>query len=255
MKTYVKLILLLAIPLLLLIVWAFLSEDFSGGTLPARADFSALLPDTEARMADSLTTAEPQEKQVDTTAQRILFFGDSMVEGLMGRIAQRATAGSHDITSVVWYSSGTRQWADTDTLQHFINEVQPTYVLVCLGANQLFVRNLHEVDKEIERIVERLGGTPFVWISPPNWKDDTGINELIIKHVGPDRYFDSRHLSLARRNDHAHPTAAAAREWADTVCNWLSTTQPRHPISLPQPSQAAKGNRQNAKTVLLQPMQ
>lgn len=260
MKTYAKLILLLATTLLLLIGWAFLSENFtSGGTLPARADFSVLLPDTTAQADDNLTTTDtmpqPQEKQVDTTAQRILFFGDSMVEGLMGRIAQRATAGNHNITSVVWYSSGTRLWADTDTLSHFINEVQPTYIFVCLGANQLFVRNLHEVDKEIKRIVDRLGETPFVWISPPNWKDDTGINELIIKHVGPDRYFDSRHLILARRSDHAHPTAAAAREWADTICNWLATTLPRHPISLPEPNQAAKGNSQNVKTVLLQPVQ
>ncbi|MBP3228809.1 MAG: SGNH/GDSL hydrolase family protein [Bacteroidaceae bacterium] len=191
-------------------------------------------------------------KEVDTTAQRILFFGDSMVEGLMGRMDDYAEHNGHQLTSVVWYSSGTRLWAETDTLQHFLNEVRPSYVLICLGANQLFARNLQEVDKEIGSIIARLGTTPYVWVSPPNWKDDTGINELIIKHVGNERYFDSRHLTLARRRDRAHPTAEAAVQWCDTVCSWLSTLQPAHPIRMTRPD--TRGHRKS-RVILLQPVQ
>ncbi len=252
MKTYLKLIALLVLPLVMAAGWyLFAQETGREQTLLASIDFSSLLlpsspPDTLFQAAEQ----EPQ-KEVDTTAQRILFFGDSMVEGLKEPMADYAAA-KHELTSVVWYSSGTRLWAQTDTLQHFLREVQPTYVFVCLGSNQLFVRNLGEVDNEIRRIVEKIGDIPFVWISPPNWKDDTGINELIIKHVGRDRYFDSRHLTLARRKDHAHPTPSAACQWCDTICSWLSTLEPRHPLRLVKP--LGKPHR-TARTVLLQPVQ
>ena len=259
MKTYAKLFLLLLFPLLLLVGWYFLApmtdwaEDF-----PARADLSVLVPDTSA--TDTLPGAEAQQlaevKQVDSTAQRILFFGDSMVEGLKGPMAKYATGAGHEITSVVWYSSNTHLWADTDTLQHFLREVNPTYVFVCLGSNQLFVRDLPVVDKNIATIVEKLGTIPFIWISPPNWKDDTGINELIIKHVGADRYFDSRHLTLARKSDHAHPTVAAAGIWCDTICAWLATLEPRHPLLMQKSDSLRSGSSPAApRTILLQPVQ
>lgn len=240
---------------MLLAGWYFLTKEIEReGTFPACADFSALVPD--AATSDSIMVSKMEEqllsKEIDTTAQRILFFGDSMVEGLKGPMADYAEANGHELTSVVWYSSNTHLWADTDTLQHFIDEVKPTYILVCLGSNQLFVRDLPVVEKNIASIVGKMGETPFVWISPPNWKDDTGINDLIIKQVGADRYFDSRSLTLARRSDHAHPTVAAAVQWCDTICSWLSTLQPRHPVCMQKPE--GKGKR-NSRVVLLQPVQ
>lgn len=245
---------MLAIPLMLLVGWFFLVERMEWGSVPfSRADFSALGADTGAsgKLDDLDDATPPVAKEIDTTAHRILFFGDSMVEGLKGMMAQHAAANGHELTSIIWYSSTTDWWANTDTLQHFIQEVRPTYILICLGANELFVRDLLAVDKNIANIVRQIGKTPFAWISPPNWKEDTGINELIIKNVGADRYFDSRHLELARRSDHAHPTPAAAVQWCNKVCAWLSTLQPRHPIRMQKPVDKVK---RSSRVVVLQPM-
>lgn len=144
-----------------------------------------------------------------------------MVEGLSQHFNYWAEQNGHTLQSVVWYSSSTELWATSDTLNVFLNRVQPTFIVICLGSNELFVRDLDRREGYIRQIVSKLGDTPFVWVSPPNWKDDTGINDRIISVVGKSRYFDSRHLTLERRADHAHPTLAAAGQWMELIANWL----------------------------------
>ncbi len=63
--------------------------------------------------------------------------------------------------------------------------------------------------------------TPFVWINPPAWKEDTGISELIKKNVDTERHFDSRGLKMARKSDGAHPTRDGAQVWADAIVAFL----------------------------------
>lgn len=173
----------------------------------------------------------------DSTKLRILFFGDSMLEGLAKRLCDYTMENGYDLTSVIWYSSSTKLWAETDTLQYFFDKVKPDFVMLCLGSNELFVRDLEKRDRYIGRLVDKLAGLPFIWISPPNWKDDSGINQLIIDHIGMDRYFDSRHLTLERSSDHAHPTHEAAALWMDTVAVWMSSSASRHPLRLDKPTE------------------
>ena len=82
-------------------------------------------------------------------------------------------------------------------------------------------------EKYIEDIIQEADttNTPFVWIGPPNWKDDTGINELIAKHLGPKRFYSSAHFrdKLKRGSDGAHPTRAAAAIWTDSIAAWYVT--------------------------------
>jgi hypothetical protein len=111
---------------------------------------------------------------------------------------------------------------------------------VCLCSNELFVRDLDDRDTYIKQIVRKIGDTPFVWISPPNWKEDTGINELIISNVGTNRYFDSRHLELKRGRDKVHPTFDAAEGWMDTVAVWMNSPQTAHPIRMDKPAEKRK---------------
>ena len=110
-------------------------------------------------------------------------------------------------------------------------------MVVCLCSNELFVRDLKERSGYIERVVSKIGDLPFVWISPPNWKEDTGINDLIIKHVGVDRYFDSRHLELKRGRDRVHPTFDAAEVWMDSVAVWMMGSDTKHPIRMSLPEE------------------
>lgn len=248
MKQYIKLILLLLIPLLLIMCYSIWDKDL----WLEKADFSKLedtinsmktVNDTTdtAIAADTIVIAETEkEVELDTASHRILFFGDSMLEGLGRRLCDYSMQNGHELTSVIWYSSTSKHWAETDTLQHFINKVQPTFIVVCLCSNELFVRDLDDRDTYIKRVVEKIADTPFIWISPPNWKEDTGINELIISNVGHDRYFDSRNLELKRGRDKVHPTFDAAETWMDTVAVWMSGKETAHPIRMDKPAEKRK---------------
>ena len=171
----------------------------------------------------------PEPEGPDTSAHRILFVGDSMVEGLRYRLSQYATANGHTMQCVIWYSSSSKYWAKGDTLTHFIRKFDPTYVFLCIGANELFVRNLDEREAAVGKIVREIGDLPFIWIGPPNWKPDTGINDILLRHCGKKRYYPSLRLQYQRAKDGAHPVLASYNMWADSVSTWLRDSS-AHPI-------------------------
>ena len=189
--------------------------------------------------------------EIDSSAQRILFFGDSMVEGLLRRMNSYAYANGHTITNVVWYSSTTEIWAKTDTLRYFINKVKPTFAMISIGANEQFLKDAGSREPRIRQILKALGDTPFVWIGVPAWKEDTGINDLTQRVVGKSRYFDSRGLTLMRGRDHMHPTFSAACEWMDSVAVWMASPKTAHPIRMDKPTDVEK---HTYKTYALQPI-
>ena len=256
MKNQWKTLLLLATALTVVVAYALCSDDIHFDVRLEKSDLTKVF---QSRLDDSLSakaglaayedSLRRAREHPDTTRQRILFFGDSMLEGLMRRLSDYAEHNGHSMHTVVWYSSTSEIWAKTDTLEHFIRQEKPTYAIVCLCANELFVKDLDQREKYIQTILHKLEGIPYVWVSPPNWKEDTGINDLIIKHVGRDRYFDSRHLTLERGRDHAHPTFSAAVVWADTIASWLSSPNTLHPIRMDIPTQKA----QHPKVTLLMP--
>lgn len=291
MKPFVKIIVLLAIPLTLVVCYSFSSIEIGNGDFQLeKADLSMfrryfptfsveksyedsiaevasrmptdcwpridtlppyseddLAPEIEEADAvpnvvssESIAIAESKPIRVavpDSTKFRIMIFGDSMLEWLSKRLCDYAMENGYDLSSVMWYSSSTKLWAETDTLQYFLDRIKPDYIMLCLGSNELFVRDLAKREKYIAKIVQRISDKPFVWISPPNWKPDTGINELIIHAVGTNCYFDSRNLELERASDNAHPTRTAAALWADTIVSWLRSSSPRYPLPMNRPTE------------------
>ena len=242
----IKVLLILFIALLCIITYALIpkSEALAESIVPLRIPTNTEVPidSTLLAKADSSQTEARKPKEVDTCAQRILFVGDSMLETLGRRAADYALQNGHEIETVVWYSSNSKLWSETDTLQYFIRKHKPTFIMICLCGNELFVRDLDNRDRYIKRIVKKIGKTPFVWISPPNWKDDTGINELILKNVGRERYFDSTHYRgrMARKRDHAHPTQEAANWWMDSIALWMNSLETAHPIRMARPDTVAR---------------
>lgn len=176
----------------------------------------------------------PRPAAPDTSRQYILLTGDSMAEGLMFAFKQYAQHNGHTLKTIIWYGSTTTTWARTDTLRKLISRYKPTYVFLALGSNELFVRNIGEREPSIRDIVKQAGDTPFVWIGPPNWKEDTGIGELLSRNAGPGRYFVSRHLTFERASDGRHPSRRASAYWADTISSWVMRAG-RHPIRLSKP--------------------
>lgn len=172
---------------------------------------------------------------VDTAAKTILFIGDSMLEGLSPRLAAYANASGHRLYSVIWYSSTSQIWGESHKLTHYIDSLHPDYLFICLGANELFVRDIKEKRRKyVKGIVNEIRDIPFLWIGPPNWRDDTGINELIAENTPRGCYFKSDGMKFDRKKDGAHPTASSAILWMDSIVRWMPDHS-AHPIRLVTP--------------------
>lgn len=254
MDSRTKVLLILVIVLACTLVYALTPDDFT--ITLKKLDLSSLSTDTVAMetvdivamdeaMTDTMVVeAYEPVKTVDNHPQRIFFFGDSMVEGLMRRFGDYAGHNGHELDVVCWYSSTSDKWANTGTLEHYIAKYSPTFIVACLCGNELFVRDLPKREKNIKKIISIIDTIPFVWVSPPNWRDDTGINDLILKHAGKERYFDSRHLNLQRGKDHMHPTFSAAAIWMDTIAVWMGSKETSHPIKMEKPTSKHKPTHQ-----------
>ncbi len=186
---------------------------------------------------------------MDTTAKTILFIGDSMLEGLGPRLAAYAKENGHTLINVIWYSSTTEIWGASTRLKERIAEFHPDYIFVCLGANELFVSDIkRKRQKYLDNMLQQIGSIPYVWIGPPNWKPDTGINDMLQETCEPGSFYLSNGQHFDRAKDGAHPTHASAAAWCDRVCKWVMT-QSAHPIRLNKP-QAAKAR---CRTIVYQP--
>lgn len=159
---------------------------------------------------------------VDSSAQRFLLIGDSMLEGLGLRLNDYCQENGHTMNSVIWYSSSTLWYGNCDTISYFIKKFDPTYVILVIGGNELFIRDiLKDRDTYAKHIIKQVGNLKFLWIGPPNWKKDTGINKLIVRNVGRRRYFPSLDLTYDRCRDGAHPTTKSAYSWMDSVASFM----------------------------------
>lgn len=217
------------------------------GTPPAE---TCNLPVDSAALAavEEPEVAKPAE--VDTMPKSILFIGDSMLEGLSPRLAAYAKLNGHKLNSVIWYSSTTEVWGSCDKLAGFVKKFNPDFVVVCLGANELFVRDIiTRRAKYVDNMLSQIGAIPYVWIGPPNWKKDTGINRIVSSKVKPGTYFMSDGMHFDRAKDGAHPTRRSAEMWMDSVARWM-TLHSAHPIKMECP---APGTARATSVTVLQP--
>lgn len=192
--------------------------------------------------------------KMDTTKKTILFIGDSMVECLFPRMSAYAKKNGHTLYTVVWYSSTTEIYGTRTTLKDYINKYKPDYILFSLGGNELFIKDIRQKrQKYVNELIRQMGNIPFVWIGPPNWKDDTGINDMINESVPAGCFYLSytpdQHYN--RKKDGAHPKADSSILWMDRICKWIMT-ESAHPIRLVAPP--AGETARPDKLELLQPL-
>lgn len=239
MKARLKIWVIMVLTLAVVVVYATsgVNEIDINGLKLRKLDLSSILNDRQKEANDESEEAMKGFKNgVDTTHQRLMFFGDSMTEGLFYSLDEYCQANGHKLYSATWYSATTESFANSNLLDTYIKKYHPTYFIICLGSNELFVKDLSERKKYIDKILDKIGNRPFVWISPPNWKKDTGMDSVIRKTVGDKHYFNSTRLSLQRNNDHMHPTLEASSEWMDKIAEWISKpSATAHPIIMRHP--------------------
>lgn len=154
-------------------------------------------------------------------------------------------------------SSYTTTWAGK--MERLILETQPDLVIINLGANEVANTDPPTHAPAVKRIVKGIGGRPCVWVSPPLWRKDTGIINVIRENSGPCRFFDSDRLvpqPIPRINDKIHPTLLGGAEWAKAFWNWLHDQRvPLGPgeASAPPAESAAKDGAPRRNPWLLKP--
>lgn len=234
--------------MIVFIVVSFIDTDISIGSYTVRkAPFRETVlkdPEAEARKAaeaDSILAvhkaAEEEMKlkaRTDTTPQSILIIGDSMTMNLALRLAEYAKANGHTFHAVNWDSSNTVKWAKSRHLADYIGEYGATYVFISLGANELYLKNPSSHKVYVDSIIAQVGSLPYVWIGPPNWKEDEGLNDMIAGACAPGCFFRSAGMEFERKKDGVHPTRKSSALWIDSVARWIRHSA--HPILLEPPS-------------------
>ncbi|WP_438030064.1 SGNH/GDSL hydrolase family protein [Sorangium sp. So ce233] len=120
-------------------------------------------------------------------------------------------------------SSYTVTWASR--MELLVANYQPDLVIISLGANEVENVNPPAHAGAVRRIVKAIGDRPCVWVSPPLWRKDTGIIDVIRTNSAPCRFFDSDALvpgPLPRKKDKIHPNEEGGARWADAFWSWLT---------------------------------
>lgn len=245
-KNYTPIWLLLSLSLAILLWFSVSDSNLSiGNYSPKKAP---LLDFLKVDSADSLYLANDEAESLltdenvvvtDSAPQSIFIFGDSMTYNLALRLAQYAKQNGHTIHSVNWDSSNTKIWADCDTLAYYIRLYKPTQIYITLGSNELYVTKPETRLPYIKRILQQIDTIPYVWIGPPNWKEDSGINDLLERTCKKGSFFRSAGMEFKRKADKIHPTRESSALWADSIMRWTSTYS-AHPYLVESPSDSIK---------------
>lgn len=181
---------------------------------------------------DSVLTLEEIVKDTsgylpsDTSGkERVLLIGDSQLEGLRRPIYNYCTLNNHDlVASVLWYGSSTKAWGKSDTLTYFLNKFKPTYLIIALGLNELFVTDMDNRREYVNNILASIKkfGIKYFWIGPAAWKQDKGITNLLAEMNGA-FFYPSHKLKLERAKDKMHPSKDGAKIWMDSVATYITS--------------------------------
>jgi hypothetical protein len=238
------------------------------------SDLELKLGDTEIKKGtfqESLFAAEPQRRakqrdvplpprkksgkaEMDTTKKTILFIGDSMVECLFPRMSAYAKKNGHTFYAVIWYSATSEVYGTRTTIKEYIDKYKPNYIIFSLGGNELFVRDIKDNrQRYVDEIIRQFGDIPYVWIGPPNWKPDTGVNEMIESSVPEGCFYLSYtpDQHYGRKKDGAHPDKPSSILWMDRIASWIMNKS-AHRIKMEKPAAGEVGRPNDL--VLLQPL-
>jgi hypothetical protein len=204
----------------------------------ARAAFERIATEDEPRPSVR-PPPPPPARPVDTSPQRILVVGDSMVYNLLPLLADYCLENGHYLHPAIWWGSTSMGWASGQKLVPLLQQHKPTFVLVVLGSSEVLGKGIDPLaTRAVHKILSLVGDRKLAWIGPPNWRPDTGINVVLERELGKGRYFRSAELVLEREADGIHPTRKGGRVWAEHFIRWLAE-ESDVPIVLRPPTKVA----------------
>lgn len=240
---------MLVVALLLVLVYAFMDDVNIFGWHPKKAPLAKLI-EKDFNEVDSLALIDPNAAQkieepvrTDSLPQSIFIFGDSMTYNLALRLAQYAKNNGHSIHSINWDSSNTKIWAEYDTLAYYIKQYHPTQIFISLGSNELYYKDPTTRLPYINKILEVIDTIPYVWIGPPNWQEDCGINDLLARTCKPGSFFRSEGMEFKRKKDNIHPTRESSALWMDSIMRWIPKSS--HPFLVDAPADSIRKTQPN----------
>ena len=184
-------------------------------------------------LQNQTTPATGHYSQSNGSVRSILIFGDSMTILVANRLAQYGAKNGYKVTSVTWDSSSSVTWSQCDTLDNYIRRANPDLIMIVLGSNELFLRDYNVRKPNIQQMLAKMGNIPYLWISPPNWKEDKGYNEFMTSVLAPGTFYNSNDLDLPRQKDHIHPTTKGGETWTDSIMKWVPKSAHPFPAQVP----------------------
>lgn len=242
-SNYIGLWLLLAVALAIVLGVAFSDDIVLGKWTVKKAPIAEAITPGQETLADSLLaatdslpeiTAIQKPVEIDSLPKSILLFGDSMTLNLALRLASYAKQNGHTLHAVNWDSSNTKIWAECDTLDHFISLYHADFIFISLGSNEVYFKNPESRLPYVRKILAMIDDIPYIWIGPPNWNKDTGINDMLQAACAPGAFFRSQGMEFKRKADKIHPTRESSANWIDSIMRWMPKS--RHPILAEYPS-------------------
>lgn len=224
---------LILVALIIVVIISFCGGINIGNISLKEGTFKETLTKEPAPLASADTLAidsvaeEPKVVEPDTTVKHVLIFGDSMTILLARRLADYGWKNGFDVTSITWDGSSTIGWSSSDKLSEAMNRRKPDFIFLSLGGNEIVVGNKEARLKYIQKLVDRFGDIPFVWIGPPLKTDNTDFEDMVKSVIPANAYFRSD-LTLEIGPDHIHPTPSGGRVWMDSIMRWMPSSH--HPI-------------------------
>lgn len=176
----------------------------------------------QVEKTEQITNTDVTKVHHDSKQKRILLTGDSMGDLLFFPLRTLRKKNGFQITYKPDYGSKISKWAKTKRLVTYIKKYRPDLVIFTMGSNEILWLVKQQKIKNIHKIKKHLKGTEFVWVGPPNWQKDWGLDSAIHTNIGKSNYFVSKCFNFKRNPDGAHPTAHEGKIWTDTLMRWIN---------------------------------
>jgi lysophospholipase L1-like esterase len=197
-----------------------------GRAAPERRPASAL--DWNGSRAPAARPVPPPAEPQVAKNTWVLHIGDSFVNASLQQNLGpkiRASGANYVVDSTT--ATYTTTWASDAELETWLAR-RPSLVIVTLGANEVDMPTPAEHAGAVEQLVRKIAGAKAscVWITPPMWKKDSGILQVIHDHSSPCLFFDSDAVTGGlsvdeRQRDHIHPNEKGGARWSEAVWGWL----------------------------------